>query len=123
MAQPEPGDAGTTDGGAWLRWSLVVLVAGLAVTAAGVAATWRLSSDSREQLLGQQTREAAAVLTVAIGRAETSLSDAAVLADATGGDAGRFALFADSMSTNVGLVGAQLVADDGSVVSGEAPSR
>lgn len=117
MARPEAADGEPAVDGAWRRWSMIVLVAGLVVTAAGVAATWRLSSDSREQLLGQQTREAAAVLTVAIGRVETSLSDAAMLAEATGGDADRFASFADSMSTNVGLVGAQLVGDDDSVVA------
>jgi hypothetical protein len=121
MAPSDLAESERVTGSAWRRWSIVVLLAGLTGTAAGAAATWRLAEDSKERLLEQQTREAAAVLTVAIGRLETALSNAAVLAEATSGDAARFRSFADSMSDSVGLAGAQLVSADGSVVAAGGP--
>lgn len=105
------------------RWPIVVMVAGLAVTAAGVAATHQMYRHSEQQLLEQQTREVGAVLTGSIVRAETVVADAALLADATAGDPVRFATFADQMAMDHNFVGAQLVHTDGDVVAsgGEGP--
>jgi Stage II sporulation protein E (SpoIIE) len=102
--------------GPWRHWPIVVLFAGLTVTIAGVVLTAQLYRDSEERLLDQQTREAGAVLEAAIGRTETALADAAVLADATNGDPSRFATFASSMAERSGFVGA-------GVVTAEAASR
>ena len=98
--------------GPWRRWPAIILLAGLAVTVAGVVATARTYRDSERQLLDQQTREAGAVLTAAIGRTETALADAAILARATDGAAGEFERFADAMAERSGFVGAELLAAD-----------
>lgn len=95
--------------GPWRRWTIIVLLTGLTVTVAGVAITARMYRESEERLLDQQTREAGAVLTAAVGRTETALSDAAVLADATNGDAARFRTFASAMAERSGFVGAQVI--------------
>lgn len=106
--------------GPWRRWPLVVLFAGLVVTIAGVALTARMYRDSEERLLDQQTREAGAVLAAAVGRTETALADAAVLADATDGDPAKFAGLATAMAERSGFVGAEVLtvaADSPEVVS------
>ena len=101
----------------WRRWPAVVLLAGLVVTAAGVAVTWRLYRDGEDQLLDQQTREAAAVLSGSIGRIEAALDGAATLADATNGNPERFSRYADSLSEQQGFAGMQLVHVDGALLA------
>ena len=105
------------------RWPVAILVACLALTAAGAATTVLLYRDSERQLLDQQTREAAALLTSAIGEVETSLHNLATVSAATDGDAVLFDALAAEMLAETGFVSIALVGEDGAAIrTAGAPS-
>ena len=86
------------------RWhpsgaALLVLLVGLAVTAALTLTSLWLYDRNESRLLGLRARELGLVLTAAVPSIQTPLASAAELADATGGDPQRFRAF---MSSYVG---------------------
>jgi serine phosphatase RsbU (regulator of sigma subunit) len=104
----EPGEvASTADGddegerarSPWrpARVALMVLIVGLAVTAALAVVAQALYDHNEDRLLRLRVRELGLVLSGALPASETPLASAAALADATGGDPQKFRAFiADS---------------------------
>jgi serine phosphatase RsbU (regulator of sigma subunit) len=70
-----------------------VLIVGLLVTTALVVLTHALYDHNEKRLLDLRVRELAAVLEAAQPRTQTPLASASALADATGGDVGKFRRF------------------------------
>jgi serine phosphatase RsbU (regulator of sigma subunit) len=95
-AGPAEATSATPLGGAraWPHWLAVgVLVIGLLVTAGLVLLTRTLYDHNEKRLLDLRVRELAAVLQSAQPRTQTPLASASALADATGGDVGKFKQF------------------------------
>ena len=72
------------------RVSVVVLIVGLALTAALSTAAWVVHDHNESRLLRQRVHEAATVAGAALPNVQTPLASAAVVAEQTGADAGAF---------------------------------
>src|SRR3954447_17370404 len=85
VADPS-GPAGSARRRPWVHMLTVfITIAGLLLTSGLALAARAVHEDNEERLLQQRTREAAAVLTVAIPTIEGPLASASVLAQATNG--------------------------------------
>jgi len=84
--------------------AIVVLVVGLAITAALSLGARSVHDKNEDRLLNQRVREAAAVASAAIPGVETPLASAALLADETNG---RVSAFKTSMARFVGAPGSK----------------
>jgi serine phosphatase RsbU (regulator of sigma subunit) len=93
VVEHSPPRSGSRPGGLrpWLHWSaIVVLVVGLAITAALSLGARAVHDSNEDRLLNQRVREVAAVVAAAIPNVQTPLASAAVLADATNGETDAF---------------------------------
>jgi serine phosphatase RsbU (regulator of sigma subunit) len=79
--------------------SLIVLLVGLAITAALCWTAWTLNADNESRLLNLQAKQVASVLKTAIPTAQTPLELGAEVAQATNGDVAKFTQY---MSNEVG---------------------
>jgi serine phosphatase RsbU (regulator of sigma subunit) len=78
----------------WPYWApIVVVIIGLAVTAALALVSRAQYNHNEQRLLGLRVKEVAAVLTQAQPNVQIPLASAAALADATGGDVTKFKRF------------------------------
>jgi serine phosphatase RsbU (regulator of sigma subunit) len=88
--------------------TIAVLLVGLLITAALSLGAQSVHDSNENRLLGQRVREAAAVVTAAVPTLQTPLASAAVLAQATGGDAISFQQLMMPVATGAPFVSASL---------------